>query len=123
MARHSARRRQSRRSSGSARDRWCRTRVRDQVPDVRVLDRDEAVVGEQVGDAGDEVVEVGHVSHHVAGDDDVGRAVLVADGERLLEAEKATDGRDADRTRRLHGPGDGSMPRVRTPAATKLRSR
>ena len=45
----------------------------DQVPHARVLDGDQAVVGEEVGHAGHEVVGVGNVGHHVVGDDDVGR--------------------------------------------------
>ena len=45
----------------------------DEVADVGVLDGQHAVVGEQGGESADEVVEVGHVGHHVVGHDHVGR--------------------------------------------------
>jgi hypothetical protein len=46
----------------------------DEVEEMRELDRQHARRLEHAGEAGDEVVEVGHVRQHVVGDHEVGRA-------------------------------------------------
>ena len=98
--------------------------VLDEVAHVRVLDGEQAVVGEQDGEAADEVVQVGHVGHHVVGDDHVGRTVL-GDASRVAcsTPKNPTIVGTPIVLGRRGGPGDGSMPSVRMPAATKLRSR
>ena len=56
----------------------------------------------------DEVVEIGHVRHHVVGDDDVSRAVLVADRPGRVDTEESDDRRHPDRLappRRVRAPG------------------
>ncbi len=62
--------------------------VFDEVADVGVLHRHDAVVGQEDGHALDEAVEIGDVGHHVVGDDHVGGPPFVAELLRQLGAEE-----------------------------------
>ncbi len=81
--------------------------VLDQVPDPRVLDGHEAVVGDADPQRLHEVVEVGDVRHHVVRHDGIGRAVLGDDGPGELRAEEVDDRRHARRDRRRGRAGRG----------------
>ena len=81
--------------------------VLDQIADVWVLHGQEAAVGEEVGQSGNEVVEVRDVGHHVVGDEHVGRTVFGADRHRGTEAEEVADRRYADRFGRPCRTGRG----------------
>ncbi len=91
--------------------------VVDHVADVGVLHREHAVVGEQRGEAADEVVDVRDVGHDVVGHDDVGRPVLGPDGVGGLHPEEVDDRGHAD------GGRCGSGPRRRVDAERPHASR
>ena len=63
------------------------------------------------------------MGHHVVGDDDVGRSVLVADVLRQIPAEEGLERRNACLTAAAAGPGAGSTPRTGTPRPTNSRNR
>ena len=73
--------------------------VVDQVLDVRVLDRRDAVVGEQDAQPLDERVQRRRVRHHVVGDDHVGLLALVAQAARHVGVEELLQRRHAGRDR------------------------
>ena len=75
--------------------------VVDQVADVGVLDRGDAVVREQDRDALHEAVESRHVRHHVVGDDHVGARAGVDEPPRQVGAEELAQGRHAGGLRRV----------------------
>ena len=53
--------------------------VLDHRPNPGIFDGDETVVGNKSRKSADEVVQVGDVRHHVVGDDDICRSVIVTD--------------------------------------------
>ncbi len=63
--------------------------VLDEIAHVRVLDREQPVVGEQRREPADEVIEVGDVRHDVVGDDYIGRPMIVADRERAARRRRS----------------------------------
>src|SRR6185503_18408608 len=65
-----------------------------ELHEVRKFERKEAVGGEQLRNAGYEVVQVRNVREHVVAEDQVGGAVLGAERLRRLLAEKLHDGGD-----------------------------
>ncbi len=73
--------------------------VIDEVAHVRVLDHDDAVVGEERGDAGHHVVEAGNVGHDVVGDDDVGALALGDELGRELGTEEPGERGNTGRVR------------------------
>ena len=75
--------------------------------DGRVLDGDDAVLGEQRGETGDEVVEIGDVRHHVVGHHGVGGTTLVEDPFGQRAPEEAGDRVDPDRPGGLGRTGCG----------------
>jgi hypothetical protein len=81
--------------------------VLDEVADAGVLDRDHARLLEQLAVTRHEAVEVGHVRHHVVGDDDVGLALLGRQLAGEVGAEELGEGRHAVGLgrRRLGGRG------------------
>ena len=70
-------------------------RVRHQLHQVRELDADHAVAGQHLREAGDEVVDVGHVGQHVVRDDQVDRTALLAEPRCRLAAEELFECFDA----------------------------
>ena len=60
----------------------------DEAPEMRDLDGHNPVRCQQMGDAGNEVVELGHLRQHVIGDDQVGVALLRRNLVRHLGAEE-----------------------------------
>ena len=78
--------------------------VLDQIDHRRVLDGQHTVVGQQVGEPTDEVVEVGHMRHHVVGDDHVSRAVVAADRRSSPTPEEVDDRRHPDLVRHPRRP-------------------
>ena len=81
--------------------------VLDQPQQVRHLDRHHAVVGQQDLEAGDEVVEVRHVRHHVVGGDQVGALALVDEIASRLAAEESDERVDPEILRDLGDVGGG----------------
>ena len=79
----------------------------DEVPHARVLDGDQPVVGEQVRHAGNEVVRVRNVGHHVVGDDHVGGPTLGAQPLCCAQAEELLERLDPDVAGRLGLPRSG----------------
>jgi hypothetical protein len=70
--------------------------VLDEPQQVRHLDRHHAVVGQQDLEAGDEVVEVRHVRHHVVGGDQVGALALGDEVAGRLAPEEADERLDSE---------------------------
>ena len=71
----------------------------------------------------DEAVEVGHVRHHVVGDDHVGALAFGDAAAGEVGAEELGERGYPGRLGRGRLLGAGSMPSTGTPASTKLRSR
>ncbi len=68
----------------------------DQPQQVGELHRQHTVVREHPGEAGDEIVEVGHMRQHVVADQQIGGDAFAAQLIGQLAAEKRHPGRHAD---------------------------
>ena len=92
----------------------------EQTEQVRELERRGPVVAEQDLDAGDEVVQVGHLREHVVADDEARALPFVDEPLRRLAAEERHERRHAPFLRRLRDVRRRIDPEDRNPGADEV---